>query len=224
MDPNTVILVTGLVTPVYINDIIESHKNIDNKIISIWENTLPRHIEMLQANNFNVYLNKMEEEKTSNNLQLVPIVNGLLYAQKLGYKYVLRTRTDVFSTDYKKYLEKTEHLYKEKITAFCGIETDVIYFLQICESGNINDMLKMYTLQTGNDRRFTEKFLLENYCNKTNLTRDDIRKNMHFSIDICRQNNIEFYWYRDKRWHIYNRSNPYMKVVSEYSYEYTMWT
>ena len=58
--------------------------------------------------NFIVLLNDdftLKNDQHKHNRQLLPIRNGLLEAQKLGYKYVLKSRTDIFSKDFQKFFK-----------------------------------------------------------------------------------------------------------------------
>jgi len=223
MNSELVILITGIINNNLIDKLIETYKDINNKIISIYEDTDANIISKLEINNFKVYLNK--EDKQTNLPQLTCIVNGIKYAKELGYKYVLRSRTDISSSDFLIYLNKIEHLYKEKITVICGINYYSIYILDIIVCGNINELSLFYKLQTDlNDKRYIENFLLETYYDKSGITKEDIKSKINFSLDICKANNIEFYWYRNNNWKNSRVSIPYMKVINEYCNESFIWT
>ncbi len=223
MDKNTVILITGILVPEHVDNLIITYNNIENKIISTWENSDSESIDKLLKNNFKIIFSKLEEQEYSNIPQLIPIVNGIQYAKSLGYTYLLRSRTDIFSHDFLKYLEKTKHLYRNKITAISGIETNIIYFLDIIVCGSIEKLEKFYKLQEKNDTTVLEVFLLENICGKKNLTRNDIKNNVEFTLDICRNNNIEFIWVRPPIWKKPFRSIPHMRVINEYCIDYFIW-
>ena len=141
----------------------------------------------------------------------------------MGFDFVLKTRFDVLSFDYNKYIELIYKLYPNKITVISGIQTHTIYFLQILEYGNISDMCRFYTLQPINDRRYAEKFLMETYSNKVNLTRNDISDIFNFSLTACIENNIEFIWHRPPNWKSPLRTIPDMRVINEYCKDTFIW-
>ena len=90
----------------------------------------------LKKDNFIILLNDEESLKNDqhkHNRQLLPIRNGILEAEKLGFKYVMRSRADVFSNDFDKYLMKTRSMYQNKLTAIAGINNVKagVYFLDI---------------------------------------------------------------------------------------------
>jgi len=240
MDDNIYILITGILKPEYIDLLLESYKCIPNKILSTWENTPSEYIDLFKMNNFEVVLNSLNIETSEP--QYILKINGLNYIKSLGtnlsdtdlnsehihmrdngtdsifyrYKYCLCTRTDIFSSDFLKYIRFTNNLYKEKLTVICGIVTHSAYIFDIIVSGSINELLKFYKVKQLTDKRFPEQFLLETYLNKDNISLEDIKHNFYFSLDICREKNIEFIWYRNEGWINDFRSIPFMKVIQEY--------
>jgi len=222
MQQKCAILITGNVCPEYLDALIENVNCIPYKIASIWENENPIYVEKLKSNGFLIVISKLHEQYESNIPQLVPIKNGIEFAKNLDFDYVLKTRFDIISNDYNKYLDITQ--CKDKIVLLSGIHTSELYFLDIVVSGPINEMAKFYSLQNKNDHRFIEKFLLENYLNKENLTKDDIRKSFYFSLNICIDNSIEFVWRRSEAWKNELRTIPNMKVINEYCKDTFIWT
>lgn len=222
MNSKTVILIAGKIYPEYFNNFLEQYKDIENKIASIWDNEDEFYVNLLILHKFNVIKTniKFQESYTA---QFIPIYNGIKIAKQNGYDIILRTRFDVLSYDYKKYLEKTEYLYRDKITVICGIQTSTIYFLDLITIGPIDKMYLMYLLQYKNDNRYPEQFLMETYSNKTNLKKHDILDIFHFSLDICIENNIEFIWYRPDCWKREGITIPDMKVINEYCKSDFIW-
>ena len=198
----TAILFTGKIYPIELDNLIEQTKTIKNKFASIWCNEDPTYILRLVSNNFTIIKSNVEQQVMFIP-QFVPIVNGLKFIKEQGFEFVLRTRFDVLSTDYIKYLELMRGLYTDKITVISGINhgSTLLYFLDIIVFGNINAMCLFYTLQPIEDGRCPEKFLMENYSNKTNLTKDDIMEVFNFSLTSCIDNHMEFIWYRPGNWH-----------------------
>lgn len=199
----TVILFSGKIYSNCFDKFIESTRHIETiKIASIWDSEDNNYIQQLIDNNFIIIKNDSEEQKLFVP-QFVTIVNGMNFIKENygDVEFVLRTRFDVLSYDYNNYLEKSKHLYSDKITVISGIQygesPPKIYFLDIITCGKINDMFTFYSKQLiTDDKRYPEKFLLENYSNKTNLTHDEIRTILNFSLDICIQYRIEFFWIR----------------------------
>jgi len=152
----TAILFTGKINLLALDVLIEQTKNIENKFASIWENEKPEYIVKLSNNNFKIIYNDINQQKIYRP-QFITVVNGLNYLKENGYEYVLRTRLDIVSLDYSKYLNLVSELYPEKITVIAGIETSTTYFLDIIVSGKINEMCNFFTLQPINDDRYYEK-------------------------------------------------------------------
>ena len=223
MDQKSCFLITGKLIPEYIDGLIYSYKHTDNKIISTWENEDQDSINKLKANNFIVILNSLKHQNI-NDFRPIPIVNGINYAKKNGYEYILKSRTDIVSSNFIEYLKIVQQLYTDKITVISGIETiDGIYFLDIIVSGKTDDMENFFTIKYADDNRFIEKFVLESYINKTNLTKVDIRNHIHFSKDLCLKHNIDFIWYRNSSWKNAIRTIPDMKVINEYCKDTFIW-
>ena len=110
-------------------------------------------------------------------------------------------------------------LSTEKLTIICGIPSDVL-FLQILTVGSINEILNFYNkLQEPTDTRFPEKYLMETYIGKQNLTKEDIKTHFNICLNLCRKYDIEFIWFRPSWWAIGCRTIPMMKVISEYCKE-----
>jgi hypothetical protein len=224
----TAILFTGLICSEHFDQFIECCSTIKElKIASIWDSDdNDNFIQTLINNNFIIIRNSVLEQHIFK-AQTVPIVNGMKFIKDncKNIEYVLQTRFDVLTNDYSKYLEKTEHLYREKITVITGIDTDRIYVLNIMVCGKLNDMYKFFNnKQYLNDYRSNEDFLLENYSKKTNLSKPDVSQICHFSLPVCIENNIEFIWIRSENWRNSFRTIPFMKVIQEYCTDTFIWT
>lgn len=214
---DTITIITGLLNDIFVPRLIYSYKDIPHKLISTWKDQDPALLSDLSENGFIIILNEYPEHKCSTNYQVVPTKKGLEYALEQQFSYVCHTRTDVFLLNHRTFLNATRELYTEKITVICGIDTDIVYHLDIITVGHIYNLLKFYNaLQEPDDERPVELFLLENYNESSNITRDTIKVNMHFCLDICRNNTIEIIWYRDEMWKDPSRTIPNMRVISEY--------
>ena len=90
------IIITGKIVPQYINEIINTYKNIKNKIISTWIDQDSSLVNTLYENGFIIVLNNYPERKTTFNFQFTQMKYGILKAKELGFKYVLKFRTDTY--------------------------------------------------------------------------------------------------------------------------------
>lgn len=216
------ILFTGKIESLAFDILIEQTKDIKNKYASIWDNEHIEYIVKLTNNNFKIIYNDIKQQKKFKP-QTITIFNGLNYLKEKGYEYILRTRFDIVSPDYNKYLNLVSDLYPENITVIAGIEVSSVYFLDIIVSGKINDMLNFFKLQPINDNRYYEKFFIENYSNKINLTKEEIKNVLHFSLNNCIDNNIEFIWYRPISWKSNSITYPDMRVIKEYCKSTFIW-
>lgn len=222
MDMKTAILFTGKIESLALDILIEQTKDIKNKYASIWQNEDTKYIVKLTNNNFKIIYNDIKQQRIFKP-QPITIFNGLNYLKEKGYEYILRTRFDIVSPDYNKYLNLVSELYPENITVIAGIETSTIYFLDIIVSGKINDMCNFFKLQPINDYRYYEKFFIESYSNKINLTKEEIRNVLNFSLNDCIGNNIEFIWYRPFSWKSPSITYPDMRVIKEYCKSTCIW-
>jgi len=213
---NIAIILTGQLQSVYINKLIQAYTNIQNVIVSTWKDQDPQLIEDLSANGFIILLSELPSDHVQNN-KIFAAKKGCLYAQSLGFKYVYHSRTDVFPLNFSHFIHSIKDLYESKITVICGLSNS--YFLDILVIGPINNMLKFYgKLQDPTDTRCPEVFLLETYYNKKNLSREDIKSEINFCLDRCK--NIEFIWFRNRLWADRpSRTIPMMRVISEYCTE-----
>jgi hypothetical protein len=220
-----VVVFTGKLCKDIFDEFIEQTKNIEHKIASVWSDEDQTYITTLRENNFIVVVNDIEEQKHTVP-QFVTIVNGMDCAKKLGFDVAMRSRFDITSTQYPIYMDLIESLYNEKITLLCGLYVNEPYIFDAIVCGKIDEMLKFYTKQPISDGRCPEFYLLESYSGKVKLSPEDISQILHFSFDICIQNNIEFEWYRLPwwiQWWGLPYSNSKLKIVNEYCKGQYVW-
>ena len=212
---DTVYLITGLVHPALVEFLLKSYTWCDHKILSTWDTTPPEILSKFTDQGFKLCLSTPD---TLYHPQSVPIANGVAYAKTLGYSYVIRSRTDIFSDRFQLYMESSRPLYTQKLTILAAIYTYKLYFLDILVAGSIESMVEFYAYHPIDDPRYNECFLLESYL-KPNYTIEDILCKFHMNLNICIEKGIEFYWFRPPTWRSPTRSNPFMRVVSEYCKE-----
>ncbi|MAP67646.1 MAG: hypothetical protein CMF80_08120 [Candidatus Marinimicrobia bacterium] len=224
---DTIILITGQLNSLFTERLIETYKNVHHKIISTWDNTKKELIDNLENNNFIVVLNNDEAIKNcmithKHNSQIMCIKTGIEKAKELGYKNVLKLRTDIFSTDMERFVEINKNLYLDKIMTICGIETKMagIYFLDIIIAGPVDKLLSMFVLKNPRDRTPFETYLLRNYTKKRKVSQEEMHTFFSFALSNCIENNIELTWYRDAKWKTPKRTIPDMKIIEEYCKEY----
>ena len=166
---DTVILITGQLTNEFTDKLIKSYNNIKDKLVSTWKYTDKDIIKKLKDSDFMLILiddDTIKKDQHKHNRQLLPIRNGILEAKRLGYKYVLKSRNDVFSNDFERFLTVTQHLYKENNGYFW-------YFHKTCRSlfsryfslHSVDNMLKMFVVKDPGNKRAFEPYLIETYTN-----------------------------------------------------------
>lgn len=213
---DTAILITGLLNEYYTFNLLKSYDGMSNKFISTWSNSDSGLLDILIKNDFSIILTDHDPSLSRANCQFITIINGLKYIKEkhVEYKYVIRSRTDIFSENIESFISVTKHLYSNKLTVICGIHTTIIYFLDIIVAGTIDEMISFYKLMDPNDTRCQEIFLIEEYTQKKNLTREDIKSYFNFCLDECVKYNLEFIWFREARY------PPTMKLISDYCIEW----
>jgi len=212
----TIVIITGQLNFMFVDNLLESYKDVTHKMVSTWADQDEELLNILSLNNFNILRNDYPSYINSTNVQIHSTRMGLLEAQRLGFKYICHTRTDVFPLNYRDFLDSCAHLYTEKPSVLCGIPTNV-YFMDILVAGPIDKMLQFYNkLQERGDTRGPETYLLEEYLGKRNLTKDAVKSSLNICLNVCRQRGIEFIWVRPAWWAIGCRTIPMMKVIAEY--------
>lgn len=216
------VLFTGKIYTSEFESFLEQTKNIEHKFASIWENEEPIYKKKLIEHNFTVIVNSIDQQVVYTPAS-ISIVNGFQRIKEEGFDFVLKTRFDVLSSDYPRYLELLQKGDPEKINVLSGIHTNILFFLEIMAYGTIENMCKFYTLQEKKDPRCPEVFAMETYSGKRNLTEEDIRSIFTFSLQACRENNIDFIWYRPPWWKTSFRTIPDMRVITEYCTDTFIW-
>lgn len=191
-DNDVCLVITGLLQDNYVNEMIESYKNIRNKIVSTWNDQDKVLIEKLKNNGFIVLTNDYPNIKSSVNVQALSIYYGCMKAKELNFNYVIRIRTDIIVSDINKFIEINLELMKDKLVIlYVHNNNSGLYIDDHFIGGSIDKMILFYNVQQeSNNIRFPEKFLQEKYMNTTNVTIEKIREYFNFSIEKVYQNNI----------------------------------
>ena len=225
---NTITIITGLLNEICVDHLINSYADVKHKLVSTWNNQENSLLNLLSENGFIIVLNEYPEHKNTGNYQIICIQSALLKAYELNFKYVIRSRVDIFPNNQLKFINITRHLYIEKITvlsAVIGSNPNDYVFLDFIVMGDINELLIFYSkLQEPYDTCNIERFLLKTYFNQLNITIDLFNLKLNSCLKICEKNKIEFRWYRSTQ---YNTSIshpfmatgisfPFIKLIGEY--------
>ena len=223
---DTVTIISGLVESIHIDYLIDAYKYLKHKILSTYSDTDGKILDAFKTNGFTIVLSDPlpdEENKICLGAarQVIHIENGIKKALELGYKYVCRSRTDVFPQSHRKFLHLTRDLYKEKLTSICGVNLDALnFYLDIIVCGTIENISGLFNKKRPlSYNKNTELWFLENYCNHPIDSADDVKKYINFVANICRDNDIEIIWYRPNDNYFCTISAPFVKLINNYSIE-----
>jgi hypothetical protein len=211
---DTALIITGMINEYrVVVRLIQTYEHVKNKIISTWKYTHPSFIEALRDEGFICILNDPPPYIHTVNMQQVAIASGLLMAKEMGFKYCIRSRTDIYPNNYELFCEKTRALYTDKITVFT-------YFMgHICDfvvMGPTDEMLVFFSHQLESGDAGNELFLMEKYTGRKDLTQDECSKYVNYCLDICRENGIEHSWLRPGWPKEYMKEYPYIIIETEY--------
>lgn len=187
------VVLTGLVKGEYIQPLMEMYKDVKYKILSTWKDQ--PHLHIFRNNGFIIQLNDYPCHSNQTNLQLVNIREGCILAKKLGFKYVVRMRTDLICNNMVKFLECIPKDDKLSIIGF--IETHTFYIVDFLMASSVETMLKIFDKeQKPGDERFVEQYLMEEWLGyklpapRTGLQQGD----SHFNViyDTLKEASIDF--------------------------------
>jgi len=201
---DTCVVISGLLKNEYINALLITYKNVKNKIITTWEDQPKELIEMLKNNGFIIVLSKpitfdSYNQHISTLVQITTIKKGIEKANELGFKYVIKMRTDITCNNFELFCKVIENMYKNKITVLCGIFN---YFSDLMVAGPIEEMILFYkNIPSNKDTRSPERYLMEEYMNDPNTTVEQFKSKVNFCLPEVRKYNITMYFI-SKRWEI----------------------
>ena len=207
------VVITGKLEAQFIEPLIETYRLEDpkNKLVSTWNDQPTEFVEYLKKNGFTVIQGEYPSHISSANLQATSIHRGLVKAKDDGFKYAMRMRTDVAcngetfqrlkrivcSQLVKLQSGDVTSVNGQRLTILCGIEYNpqLRYYYDVLFASSLETMMKFFGVQqTPGDSRYVEKYWVETYSGKTNLTRDDLKEVFNFCLDGCRREGIEMQW------------------------------
>lgn len=189
------IIFTGIIEEYFIDEFISLYGNIDNeycKIVSTWDYTDQKIIDVLNSNGFHVVLSHFPESihKTSANYQLFSYKMGVEFAINNQITHVFQTRSDMYINDIQKLLTIYKSIYCGKpiflgsFDHMGGYLFNYAYFIPV---DFLSDVPNIY--QSYDDSRFPEKYLQELFFGTSNIF--VIMNRVSFSIYQLIENNVE---------------------------------
>ena len=124
MNPDTCFVITGLLEEEYITPLLKTYESIPHKIYSSWVSTEKRFLDILKKAGFTIVLSDEPDIKVCVNFINKCTFAGCKKAKELGYKYAVRSRTDIWSWDMIKFVNCARKKYAEKLTVLAG-ETSI---------------------------------------------------------------------------------------------------
>ena len=110
------IIFTGIIENYFIDEFISLYGKLDNKyykIVSTWDYTDQKIIDILKNNGFYVVISCFPSyiDKTSVNYQLFSYKMGFDYARNFQITHILKTRSDMYINDIESFLQIYELIY-----------------------------------------------------------------------------------------------------------------
>jgi hypothetical protein len=193
------VIVQGKIYKSILSDLLNTYKDIPDKIISTWDTEDLECINILRENGFEIIIQSIPEICNASNYQGKSMIGGILHAKKLGYTHALRIRADVKCNNMLLFISLLEKKYYNKLS-FMAFHRNIPnisepYLLDHFIYGNLEDQYNYWNIcQEKNDTRYCEKFLQETYFGKIDITYDDIKDKIFLFIEDARELGIEFYY------------------------------
>jgi hypothetical protein len=189
------IIFTGIIEEYFIDEFISLYGKLDDKyckIVSTWDYTDKKMIDVLKSNGFYVVLSHFPESfhKSSANYILFSYKKGVEYAINQKITHVFQTRSDMYINDIQKLLTIYESIYCGKpiflglLNHECGYLFNYAYFISV---NFLSDIPNIY--QSCHDSRFPEKYLQELFFGTSDIF--VIMNHVSFSIYQLIENNVE---------------------------------
>jgi len=195
MTEDTCFVIFGLLQDNYVDYLIESYKNINDKIVSTWKDQDKNLIEKLENNGFKIVLNDLPKVKNSTNFQIIHNRNGSKKALEFGYKYSLNLRTDLVPNNPTRFREVLKLLIQEKLSSLAWFGHHRGYILNHFICGPCEEVMNFYgTTENESDTIYSEKFMQENYFKKENITFEETQNKFNYCIKELKDNSISFFW------------------------------
>jgi hypothetical protein len=186
------VIIQGQIYNEILNELLETHKNIKNKILSTWTTEDTNCIEMCKQNGFEVLTQEPPNYRNAVNHQVKSVNLACKYALSKGFTHGLKIRTDIKINELNKLLEilsSNDKLYF--LTMYQNHDRSPEYLTDYIVFGPLEKLEKYFSIyQTPDDTRFAELFLMETYFNTFNITYDAIKDEINLFQKTCFINNI----------------------------------
>jgi hypothetical protein len=198
------VVITGLLQEDYVTELEKTYQDwTGGLIVSTWRSAPQNLLERLKSKNFIIVLSDPPEHIESTNVQTRTIYAGVLKAFELGFEYVIRMRTDINCNDFVllNYLIRPLYRDPKKLTVICGIEfgrnkrNPNKYYLDLMIAGRIQNLLRFVQKERGpKDNRFVEKYWIEEYAGKRNLSLAELKNYLIYCLPLFRQYGIRMFF------------------------------
>jgi hypothetical protein len=201
------IVLQGQIYHSILNELIDTYKDVKDKIISTWTTEDIDCINICKQNGFEVIIQDPPEYITQANYQIKSLSAGFRRAKELGYTHIFRCRTDIKINDINKLLNiiNTDYSHDRLIflTMYKNTPFTPEYLTDHVVFGPVEKMINYWAIyQTSHDTRFVELFLMETYFAMSNIQYDDIKDNIYLLCKKCYENNITIEFTKEiHKWH-----------------------
>jgi hypothetical protein len=206
------LIVVGLLNEErYVDELVKSYKDVSTtKILSTWPTENPAFLKRLKDEaNFIVIFNehplmdnKHPSLQLSTNFQIRTVSNALKKADELGFKYIMKFRTDLICDNIPLLFNTIKHLFQDKICVLARIEEKTCpkkNFIDQFVSGPIKDMVKMYSSEIkdiAKSNYWPEDQLQENYFGKLDVSYEEFKENINMCLPLVRKCGVKIRWLR----------------------------
>jgi len=223
-------IITGLITEMYIKNLILVYKNINNKIISTWKDQDKNLLKILEENNFHICLNDPPQIMNQVNVQAVTIKAAAEKAAELGFTHVIRMRTDLITNDPVLLLNSIYTKLQNKLCSLGWVADQHGYIIDYIFAGPVKNIIQLFeSLKSNDDNRFTEKFIQEEYFKKYGLSDNNsvtyelVKTHFNFIYMELYNNNVTLTWIKTQYAHQYNDSGEIIHEFHKYLSDNYMW-
>jgi len=212
------VLLQGPLYPTSVEGIKQMCKNMNNVIISTWEDENIEYINELKSLGYEMVINKKPIYFGFQNINLanISICSGLSKAKDMGYTHALRFRTDFILNDVNKFMDICLTLSDNQLVflTWFNHRTNIHpngYLMDHVIFGPI-DLLYDYRkpIQLEGDNRCSEIFLQEEYFGKKNLSCDDVKNEVKLCFKQIMDNNIKLYATKLYNYLGYDKNNDFI--------------
>jgi hypothetical protein len=189
----TCVIVQGKIYPEILNELLETYKDIKNKILSTWTTEDKSCIEICKQNGFDIIIQEPPEYCCPTNYQVKSVNLACNYALSKGFTHGFRIRADIKINKLNKLLEILL-LTSDKLsflTMFQNLSLSPEYLTDYLIFGPLPKLERYFSIyQKPDDSRFVELFLMETYFNKNKIVYNDIKDEIYLFQKNCYIENI----------------------------------